>query len=335
MSLKAGERISAQDLMRAMLCSGYNDAAVALAIFSCGSIDAFVEKMNQKAQSLGATSTVYKDPTGLDDTARTTARDTCIVARAFFEQKTLLEMSSEASFIIPATNSSDARRIYNRNALVSGYTGTKYLNANAIGMNSGMTDIGGYCLATAAQKNGMTYICVVMGAKYDAANETVYSYVIANELINYATKTMGARVILNADEVVASITVSGASIKNNTVDIVPESSISAHLPADYQNDDSFKLLYIYEKEELSAPVSAGERVGMAVVSYGNDVLGVYDLVAADEVERDLFISILDGIRGFLIGRFFVSTVICFAVILFFYAVLLPRSSRKRKRRYYR
>ena len=332
MSLKVGETISARDLLRAMICSGYNDAAVALAIFSCGSIESFVNEMNRKAEALGAQNTLYKDPTGLDDTARTTARDTCLIAKAFFEQKVLLDISSTPSFTIPATNMSSERKIYNRNALISGYTGTKYLNANAVGMNAGMTDIGGYCLATAAQKNGMTYICIVMGAKYDTEREIIYSYVIANELINYVTKTMGARIILRKSDILSAIPVSGANIKNNSVDVASANDISALLPGDYINDDKFKMMYIYEKEELTAPVKKGERVGMIVVCYGNDVVGVHDIVTAEDIERDGFISIIEGIRGFLVGKFFISTVVCFTFLLFVYSVVVPAISRKRKRR---
>ena len=249
-----------------------------------------------------------------------------------FENKELLEISSTASFVIPSTNLSPERRIYNRNALISGYTGTKYLNANAIGMNAGMTDIGGYCLATAAQKDGMTYICIVMGAKYDPTTETVYSYAIANDLINYVTRSMGARIILNQNDVISSLPVKGGNINNNTVDIVPEGDIVAHLPADYINDEKFKMLYIIEKDELKAPVEAGEKVGMVIVSYGSNIVGVHDLVTAKDIEKDTFISILESIRQFLFSRFFISTAFCFAVMMFIYAFVRPTVLRKRHKK---
>ena len=332
MSLKVGERISARDLLKAMLCSGYNDASIALATHACGSVEAFVEKMNQKAASLGAAGTVYKDPTGLDDSARTTARDTFLVAKAFFEQKELLDISSSASVVIKSTNMSSERKLHNRNALISGYTGTKYLNSNAMGMNVGMTDMGGYCLVTAAQKNGMTYICVVLGAEYDATDEKIYSYVIANELISHVTKTLGSRPLLEHDDILASLPVSGSSIKKSTVDTVPANDISAFLPAGYENDEKFKLIYIYEKDELKAPVEAGTRVGMIIVSYGDDILGVHDIVTAESVEKDTFISLLEGIRNFLSGNFFISTVICFSLLFIGYALLRPALLRKRRRK---
>ena len=128
---------------------------------------------------------------------------------------------------------------------------------------------------------------------------------------------------------------SGASIKKNTVDTVPANDISAFLPADYENDEKFKLICIYEKNELKAPVEAGERVGMIVVSYGDDILGVHDIVTAEAVEKDTFISLLEGIRNFISGKFFISALICFAVTFIGYAFIRPALFRKRrkKRRY--
>jgi len=334
MSLKAGERISAADLLSAMLCSGYNDATVALAIHACGSIDAFVEKMNEKALSIGTQNTLYKDPTGLDDSARTTASDTFLVAKEFFNNKYLLETSSKSTVSIPATNMSEKKTLYNRNALISAHTGTKYLNAYAVGMNAGMTDIGGYCLVTNASKSDTDYICVVMGAQYDTENETVYSYVIANELINYVTKTLGKRDVVSKNEVITTMNVSGASINNNTVNIVPKDAVTASLPVNYEDDEKFNITYVYIKEELKAPVKKGEKVGMIVISYSNEIVSIHDLVTAEDVERDTFISVLDAIRAFLFGKFLIASLLCFTVIFVTYMYVIPIITKRKKRRRY-
>ena len=104
MGLKVGEKIKIRDLMIALVCGGYNDAAQALAVISCGSVQDFVLKMNKTASSIGALHTIYKEPTGTDDSAQTTAYDTALVASEFMKSSTLLDFSSLPSHTISATN---------------------------------------------------------------------------------------------------------------------------------------------------------------------------------------------------------------------------------------
>lgn len=80
-NLKAGDTLRAIDLIYAMVVGGASDAANAIAIDIAGSVTAFTAMMNKKARELGATSTAYANPTGLDARgAYTTARDTAIIA---------------------------------------------------------------------------------------------------------------------------------------------------------------------------------------------------------------------------------------------------------------
>ena len=127
MKLQVGEKIRIRDLFAGLVCSGYNDAANALAVIASGSVEAFVEHMNEKAQEIGATSTVYVEPTGIDDGAQTTAYDTMLVAKEFMNRALLMELSAAPSCDVSNTNKSSARTLYNRNALISNRTSTKYL----------------------------------------------------------------------------------------------------------------------------------------------------------------------------------------------------------------
>ena len=65
-ALKAGERITVRELLYGLMLRSGNDAAVALAIATAGSMEAFVGRMNEKAQALGLTNTHFENPNGLD-----------------------------------------------------------------------------------------------------------------------------------------------------------------------------------------------------------------------------------------------------------------------------
>lgn len=337
MKLSAGERIRIRDLLVGLVCSGYNDAATALATVVAGSVDGFVDLMNQKAAELGMENTAYVDPMGINDSAYTTAYDVMIVSKEFMKHRELLDMSSLPSYEIPATNMSDIRKIHNRNAMISNYTGSTHLNSNAIGMNAGMTGGGGYCVVTSAKKDDMTYICIVMGGDYDEESETIYSYVIANELINYTVSNLGYRTVIAANKQICTLPVKGARLKVTEVDIIVQNDVNVYLPYDYLESGLLKCTVICSKNELMAPVKQGDKVGAIVVSYGDDIVAVADMVVADNVERDNFIYILEQMRDFVSERLFISFVIIFASLIFIYIFVYPkikRGKRKKQRKTY-
>jgi len=105
-----GEQFAIEDLLYAVAISSANEAANALAIHLCGSIQAFVDKMNEKAQSLGAKNTHFINTHGLhDENHYTTAKDMSLIAKAAFENEHVIKYLSTASYKIPPTNKTDDR----------------------------------------------------------------------------------------------------------------------------------------------------------------------------------------------------------------------------------
>lgn len=333
MKLKTGENIRIKDLFAGLVCAGYNDAAKALAVIACGSVQQFVEAMNAKAVAIGATDIKYVDPTGIDDSAQTTAYDTMLVAKAFMSNEFLFELSSSPTYEIPKTNVSDVRALYNRNAMISNHTGSKYLNSRAIGMNAGMTSGGGYCAVTSMKNDDMTYICVVMGGAYDEDSDTIYSYVVANELLNYVAKNLGYRVILKANEEINSLPVVGADIKTKEVAVTVKEDVKVYLPTDYLESDLFKVSIVYSKERIVAPVSKNDIVGKVIVRYNDEIISVNNIVVADEISRDNFMYAMEVIRGGLFGRGFIAGALCFIILLGGYIwINYENHSYKRRRK---
>ena len=330
MKLSVGESISYENLLIGLVCGGYNDAAQALAVATCGSVGAFVAKMNEKAGKLGASNTVYKEPTGIDDSASTTAYDTMLVAREFMKNEILTSFSSLPSYKIPATNKSNERHIYNRNALKSSYSTVNYLNPNAIGMNAGMTSGGGYCVVTGVANGDMKYVCVVMGAKHGSESNITYSYAIANEFIAQI-KRFDARPIISLDEEVGTLPIEGASLNKESVSLRPSRELTAYLPQDYETTGLLEYTYVYSVDKVIAPVEEGTVVGKIVVSYDGEQVGVCDIVIAETVERELIIYLLFVIRSFLGSRVFFLIIISFIVLLFIKFVIIDKPKHKKSK----
>jgi len=191
MYLNPGETVTVEQMLYAGICAGYNDACVVLAYAVAGSVDAFVARMNVRAAELGMTDTVYTNPTGMHDGGMvTTAADTAKLALAAMNNEAYIELTSTVKYTMAANNIAPSRTFYNRNAMISRNTTSRYYNAYVTGMSAGTTDEGGYCVVACAEDedSALRYLCIVMGADADTEEQggTVYSYAIANDLLDYA-----------------------------------------------------------------------------------------------------------------------------------------------------
>ncbi len=170
--LKEGEQMSAEDLIKSVVIASANDAAVALAEHLCGSEDAFVKKMNERAAELGMINTNFENTNGLDDSTTnhvTSAMDIAIMSRELIKHKDILKFSS--TWMDTIRNGSFG--LTNTNRLVRFYTG-------ATGLKTGSTDKAKFCVSATAERNGMHLICVIMGAPTSSVRNS-----IATQLLNW------------------------------------------------------------------------------------------------------------------------------------------------------
>ena len=158
--LKKGEIMSMSDLLMGLMLRSANDAAAAIAYEISGSIEAFADKMNEKAASIGVTDTHFTNPHGLDDENHyTTAADLAIITAEALKNDTFLEIVSTEKCIIKNFDG-EARLLTNHNKLLSLYDG-------AIGVKTGFTKKSGRCLVGAAERDGMRLIAVTINAPDD------------------------------------------------------------------------------------------------------------------------------------------------------------------------
>lgn len=156
MGLLPNDRVSVSELVYGMLLSSGNDAANATAITIAGSTDAFVSMMNDKAKQIGMFSTHFATPSGLDaDDHYSTAYDMALLGSYAIENEQFLEICSSSSAVVDYGNPPYKRRLTNHNKLLKIYDG-------AIGIKTGFTKKSGRCLVSAAERDGVTLICVTL-----------------------------------------------------------------------------------------------------------------------------------------------------------------------------
>ncbi len=148
--LRAGEQYTVEELLYGLMLRSGNDCAVTLALYHSGSIQAFAQAMNEKAVSVGAEHSRFVNPHGLPDSRHyTTARDLSLISAYAMQNKKFREIVSCKYF--------EPRNWQNKNKMLYQYEG-------AIGVKTGFTVAAGRCLVTAAERGGMTLVCVVLNS---------------------------------------------------------------------------------------------------------------------------------------------------------------------------
>ena len=262
--LKPGEEMPVWEMVKCVVVSSANDAAVALAEKVAGSEEAFVERMNERAAELGMTNTVFKNTNGLDDTVEghvTTARDIAVMSRELItKHPKILEYSS----IWMDTIRNGAFGLTNTNRLVRFYRG-------ANGLKTGSTSKAKFCISATALRDGMQLIAVVMASPTrDARNES------AKKLLDSGFANFEVARLTPGELPPLRVVGGVASAVPVTSDVTPlvvkkgeagKISCELSLPEDVEapvsgGDEVGRAVYYLNGEEIaSAPVRAAESVG--------------------------------------------------------------------------
>jgi D-alanyl-D-alanine carboxypeptidase (penicillin-binding protein 5/6) len=156
LNIKPGDTYQRIDLLRALLVKSPNDVARCLARDYAGSVEAFAQVMNRRAQALGATHSNFINPNGLPMPGQySTARDLSLIARAAYANPTIRSIVCLPQLVFRFANGR-TRELENTNKVLKRYP---YCN----GMKTGYTEAAGHCLISSASRPGRDIIVVVLG----------------------------------------------------------------------------------------------------------------------------------------------------------------------------
>ena len=269
--LKEGEQMTLEDLLKSVVIASANDAAVALAEFVAGSVSSFVERMNQRAAELGMTNTRFENVTGLDDTATvhlTSARDIAQMSRALIAHEEILKYSS----IWQDSIREGAFGLTNTNRLVRFYRG-------CTGLKTGSTAKAGFCVSVTAEREGLSLVCVVMGAESrDVRNA------IASELLDWGFANYG---LYCAEGGSAGDVKAEGGVQASCVTAYP--SFCCVLPKASIAGVETRLSL---PTTVTAPVKAGDCIGKLEYLSGGAVIGEVPITAAYDIARIGFFDVV-------------------------------------------
>ena len=269
--LKQGEKFTLEELLMALSIHSANDAAVALAQYVAGSVPAFVDLMNMKAQSLGMNDTEFHTVHGLppgrgQQPDLTTAADLATLARAVIKHPEALRWSS--------TKTADFRggtfTLYNPNHLIGIFRGLD-------GLKTGYHGQAGYCVTATAVQRGKRLISVVMGCSTDRARATETSRLLSYGFSLYTTVTLVAEA---GQPIAEPAKVEGG--KTTEVALVYGEPLAVVVPKPRQSEVALTVELL---PKLEAPLEAGARVGRAVAVLDGHELASVPVLTATAVAK--------------------------------------------------
>ncbi|MDM0107365.1 D-alanyl-D-alanine carboxypeptidase family protein [Variovorax sp. J22R24] len=266
-------QVPVEDLIKGLIVQSGNDATIALAEGVGGTVEHFVELMNEQAKALGLKNTVYKNPEGLTAPGHTTtARDLSILAtRLMRDFPEYMHYYSIKKYRFPGTPSTNDT---NRNLLL-------FRDPTVDGLKTGHTEAAGYCMVVTARRDfpnlsgGRRLLTIVLGAASEnaRANES-------QKLLNWGFTAYDAVRLFDANQAVATPPVWKG--KENTVKLGRPEAIVVAVPA---GSVSKIKTYVARPDPLVAPLAKNQAVGTLKVSLADQPVTEVQLVALDAVEQ--------------------------------------------------
>ena len=258
MYLKEGEVLTIQELLYGLMLHSGNDAAVALAIYCGGTVEGFVELMNDKAYRLGMAGTNFENPNGLDGPQHySTARDLAVLTAYAMQNPIFAQTVSTKTVRI------GQRSLQNHNKLLWRVDG-------ADGVKTGYTKAAGRILVSSAQRDGRRLICVTIDDGNDWAD---HQLLLEDGFSRYTNQT-----IVRAGDVLGYRPIMGGEAEE--VQLLAAEDFIFPLTAQEQPN-----VVLSGVEFDYAPVVQGDDAGFAYVMLDENVIGKVRVVYGQTVEQ--------------------------------------------------
>nr|WP_228574598.1 D-alanyl-D-alanine carboxypeptidase family protein [Halomonas sp.] len=287
MFIEVNTEVTIRDLLYGIIISSGNDASVAVAEHLAGGEAPFADLMNQHATRLGLHNTSFANATGLPHPEQySSARDMALLSQYIInDYPEHYAVYAEKYFTY-----NDIRQP-NRNRLL-------WRDATVDGLKTGWTTEAGYGLVASAKRDDMRLISVVMGTNSEEsrAQET-------QKLLSYGFRYYETLKLYDQGAVLNSPRIWGGD--SNELRVGVDRDVAMTLPRARNVELSARLDI---RQDLTAPVSLGDRVGTLEVRLGEEVVGEHPLVALESIEEGgLFKRLFDQVRRFfsnLLGGWF-------------------------------
>lgn len=270
--LEVGEKMSVNDLFKAVVIASANDACTLLGEYVAGSDSAFVDMMNKRVDTLGLKNSHFENCTGLDDEVTnhySCAYDLAVIAKEVMKHKLILKYST----VWLDSLRNGKTELNNTNKMINKYNGMT-------GLKTGTTSNAGFCLCATATRDGISFVSVVLGAQ--TSDER---FALTQELLDYGFANYKLDYIKIDNSKLKTVKVKNGVDKS----ITPKCELNKKLLLPKNSD---KITYKYSfLEEVKAPVKKGDKIGVITVYSGNKKIFSIELKSDKNIKSVTFLYI--------------------------------------------
>lgn len=264
--LDTTETLTVDEMLKAICVNSANDCVVAMAEYIAGSEEAFVQMMNDKAYELGMSDTTFKNCHGLDEDGHVTSSyDIAVMSRELLNKYP--EIKNYTTIWMDTLRDGETQ-LSNTNKLIKNYNG-------ATGLKTGSTSLALYNLSASATRDDLSLIAVIMKAP-----STKVRFSEAEKLLDYGFNNFSYQSFGKAGDLIQTVSI--------------DKGVQATIPVVLENDAGILLAKGSEKnieqtvtidENISAPISSGQKVGEISFSLDGEVLTTVNLVSQVAVNK--------------------------------------------------
>lgn len=277
LGMQKGDRFLLEDLLYSLMLESHNDTAVAIAEYIDGSVAAFAQRMNEKARSLGCQDTNFITPNGLDAEAdgkihETTAADMARIASYALQNEEFRKIIQTRAYTFPELSGRRTFQVYNKDRFLD-------LMDGAIGIKTGFTGKAGYCFVGALERDGKTFVSVVLGSGWPPHKN--WKWEDTRTLMEYGLSHYTEKCILQHYMYQPLPVEDGVS--EQAAIRLESGDREKELTMLLSNEDSVKVIRQYP-QKLKAPVAEGTCIGYEKYFVNGQLWRSYKILTAESVD---------------------------------------------------
>lgn len=270
--LEVGEELTVDEMLKAICVVSANDCTVAMANYLCGSQEAFVDKMNQRAKELGMNDTTFKNCHGIDEDGHlTSAYDISLMSKELLNNHP--KILDYTTIWMDSLRNGESELV-NTNKLIRNYKG-------ATGLKTGSTSVALYNLSASATRDGLSLIAVIMRAP-----TTKIRFAEAQKLLDYGFSNFSYKNLGNKGDIIKEADVTKGVFSK--VKLVLENDVGVLIK---KGEDKNIEQSINLEENLTAPLVEGQKVGEIIYNLNGKEVGRSNIVSEKTIEKKTFFSI--------------------------------------------
>lgn len=264
--LDVREELTVDEMLKASCVVSANDCTVAMAEYLCGSQEAFVEKMNTKAQELGMKDTSFKNCHGLDEDGHlTSAYDIALMSRELLNKHPSI---TKYTTIWMDTLRDGKSQLVNTNKLIRNYKGMT-------GLKTGSTSLALYNLSASATRDGLSLIAVIMKGPTGAIR-----FSEAQKLLDYGFSNYQYKELAGKYECLKNVTVQKGTEDNLNILFDEDAGV---IIKKGENKNIEQIISV--PDTLIAPITKGQKVGEVSYCLDGERITTINIIAEKEIKK--------------------------------------------------